>query len=290
MNGCILIAEILSHTLQGNNFPRDNSTIHTSAWGTCSSFFFLYEFNWLQTYILAEMSKKYGPLCLGLYPMFQVLPIKKLLLARTSNKEVTQSSFQRTHHNLKCEIGRNLLGFAMWVRSPTTFKKSPLRTTFPSAQYRAPGSITLFTSGRTSTAPPCGTAPGLAPCGSLISVGPEICKLLTLSIRDIVYVTHLCCVSRSVGQSMLWPGKEQMEFSQKPLQYLRCQVGLEVVGYEKGMIWHPGSVLHTHSWSSRDESRSNSEETSSSPGDDNHRAQSRRKSTIDQSAIGLTLD
>jgi hypothetical protein len=31
MNGCILIAEILSHTLQGISFPRDNSTIHTSA-------------------------------------------------------------------------------------------------------------------------------------------------------------------------------------------------------------------------------------------------------------------
>ena len=175
----------------------------------------------------------------------------------------------------------------MWVRIPTIFKKSPLRTTFPSAQYRAPGSISLFTSRTTSTAPPCGTAPGLAPCGSLISVGPEICKLLTLSIRDIVYLTHLCLL---VGQSMLWPEKEQMESSQKPLQYLRCQVSLEEVGSEKVMIWHPERVLHTHSWGSTDESRSNSEETPSSPGDDNHRAQSRRKSTIDRSAIGLTLD
>lgn len=155
----------------------------------------------MQTYTLAEMSKKIWPLVSRFIsnvtgPHHQkicyllALPIKKL----------HKSSFQWTRHNLlKCEIGRNLLGFGMWVRSPTIFKKSPLRTTFPSAQYRAPGSISLFTSRKTSTAPPCATAPGLAPCGSLISVGPEICKLLTLSIRDIVHVTHLCL---SAGQSV----------------------------------------------------------------------------------------
>ena len=233
----------------------------------------------MQTYTLAEMSKKIWPLVSRFIsnvtgPHHQkicyllALPIKKL----------HKSSFQWTRHNLlKCEIGRNLLGFGMWVRSPTIFKKSPLRTTFPSAQYRAPGSISLFTSRKTSTAPPCATAPGLAPCGSLISVGPEICKLLTLSIRDIVHVTHFVSVSRSVGQWMLWPEKGANGILTKaspippvpswPGRRSRLWKGYDLTSWE--------SSSHTFLEAPEmDESRSNSEKTPSSPGDDNHRAQS----------------
>lgn len=138
---------------------------------------------------------------------------QKLVKPRTSNEEVTQIMVSTNSSQFEVRDGRNLLGFAMCVRSPTIFKKSPLRTTFPSAQYRAPGSISLFTSRTTSTAPPCGIAPGLAPCGSLISVGPEICKLLTLSIRDIVYLTHFC---RSVD-ALTWKGANGILTNASPI-------------------------------------------------------------------------